>query len=52
MCITKPATACCKQSDEHRAEELLAEAKQDIKARWAHYQELAAEPHTETNGAK
>ncbi len=40
------------QSDEHRAEELLAEAKQDIKARWAHYQELAAEPHTETNGAK
>ena len=40
------------QSDEHRAEELLAQAKQNIKARWAHYQELAAEPRGDGNGAK
>ena len=32
------------QSDEQRSEELIRQAKQGIKARWEHYQELAAEP--------
>ena len=38
------------QSDEHRAEDLLAEAKKAVKARWDHYQELASEPHHNGNG--
>jgi pyruvate-ferredoxin/flavodoxin oxidoreductase len=38
------------QSDEQRAEELLAEAKKAVKTRWEHYQELAAEPHQNGNG--
>ncbi len=33
------------QSDEHRSEELIRQAKQGVKERWEHYQELAAEPH-------
>jgi pyruvate-ferredoxin/flavodoxin oxidoreductase len=37
------------QSDEHRAEELLTEAKKGVKARWEHYQDLAAEPHHNGN---
>jgi pyruvate-ferredoxin/flavodoxin oxidoreductase len=38
-----------RQADEERAETLLQQAKQTIKSRWEHYQELAAEPHH--NGA-
>jgi pyruvate-ferredoxin/flavodoxin oxidoreductase len=38
------------QSDEERAEALLKQAKQAIKSRWEHYQELAAEPHHDGNG--
>ncbi len=33
------------QSDEARSEQLIARAKQGIKERYEHYQELAAEPH-------
>jgi pyruvate-ferredoxin/flavodoxin oxidoreductase len=38
------------QSDEHRAEELLAQAKRAVKSRWEHYQELANEPVPSHNG--
>jgi hypothetical protein len=38
------------QSDAARAEALLAEAKQGVKARWEQYQELAAEPPHDGNG--
>jgi len=33
------------QSDEQRSEGLIKQAKQNIKERWEHYQELASEPH-------
>lgn len=33
------------QSDEHRSEMLIAEAKKHNQAAWQHYQELASEPH-------
>jgi pyruvate-ferredoxin/flavodoxin oxidoreductase len=38
------------QSDEQRAEELLAEAKRAVKSRWEHYRELASEPVPSHNG--
>jgi pyruvate-ferredoxin/flavodoxin oxidoreductase len=38
------------QSDEQRSEELINQAKQNNKARWEHYQELASEPHHNGNG--
>jgi pyruvate-ferredoxin/flavodoxin oxidoreductase len=37
-------------SDEQRAEELLSEAKQSVKDRWARYQELAAAPQHNGDG--
>jgi pyruvate-ferredoxin/flavodoxin oxidoreductase len=30
------------QSDEHRAEELMKEAKQDVTRRWSYYKQMAA----------
>ena len=33
------------QSDEQRSEELIGQAKQNIKQRWEHYQGLASEPY-------
>jgi len=38
------------QSDEARAETLLQQAKQGVKERYEHYQELAAEPHHNGDG--
>ena len=32
------------QSNEQRAEMLMHEAKEEVKERWQHYRELAAEP--------
>ncbi len=38
------------QSDEARSEALIQRAKQGVKERYEHYQELAAEPHHDGNG--
>jgi len=38
------------QSDEVRSEQLIERAKQGVKERYAHYQELAAEPHHDGDG--
>jgi hypothetical protein len=38
------------QSDEVRSEQLIERAKQGVKERYEHYQELAAERHHDGNG--
>ena len=40
------------QSDEARAEKLLQEAKQDVKARWTLYQQMADMHFNGSNGSK
>jgi len=39
-----------RQSDEVRSEQLIERAKQGVKERYEHYQELAAEPHHNDDG--